>query len=56
MKSAKPLTGILLAALTVGGLAACSGGSSGGIFNQAFNVSERYEKHAGLLYRFEFDP
>ena len=39
MKSAKSITAILTAALAVSGLTACSGGSSGGVFNQAFNVS-----------------
>ena len=39
MKSAKSITAILTAVLAAGGLTACSGGSSGGVFNQAFNVS-----------------
>ena len=39
MKTAKSITAMLIAVLAAGGLAACSGGSSGGVFNQAFNVS-----------------
>jgi len=39
MKTARSLTAILTAALALAGLVACSGGSSGGIYNQAFNVS-----------------
>ncbi len=39
MKITKPLTGILVTALAVAGLVACSGGSSGGVYNQTFNVS-----------------
>jgi len=39
MKKARSLTAISTAALALAGLVACSGGSSGGIYNQTFNVS-----------------
>ena len=42
MKIPKPITRILVTILAIAGLVACSGGSSGGVYNQTFNVTGQW--------------
>ena len=42
MKIPKHITRILVTILAIAGLVACSGGSSGGVYNQTFNVSGQW--------------